>query len=180
MGRCFFESKGEKDRQNCNQINSENTVYINLKTVKFRIDNFDSRMKGTLQKEIAEFQREFNSVIFFTYRNSFLPIKPTELTSDMGWGCMLRTGQMMIAEAFKRHFLGRNWDPFEGNKSNNIVYKTVTFIFPPCFIFSLQFSHRSSVGLGTNLRCIIHTPFTTFHSLGRYMRATLETGSPHP
>ena len=58
-----------------------------------------------LEEELKRFQSEFTKVFYFTYRNSFSPILPSNLTSDLGWGCMLRTGQMMIAEAFRRHFV---------------------------------------------------------------------------
>ncbi|KZT40431.1 hypothetical protein SISSUDRAFT_1031980 [Sistotremastrum suecicum HHB10207 ss-3] len=91
------------------------------------------------------FYNDFTSRVWLTYRNSFSPIRDSNLsslsgteseasvstttsggggspisrrwnwsgergwTSDAGWGCMLRTGQSLLAEALIHLHLGRDW-----------------------------------------------------------------------
>ena len=55
------------------------------------------------------FLRDFLARTWVSYRRGMRELIPSDLTSDAGWGCMVRSGQMLLAEAFARHFLGRGW-----------------------------------------------------------------------
>ncbi|KAJ3103005.1 importin-alpha export receptor [Phlyctochytrium planicorne] len=55
------------------------------------------------------FLEDFASKLWMTYRHTYPPIKPSAFTADIGWGCMLRSGQMILSNAFLFHFLGRDW-----------------------------------------------------------------------
>jgi hypothetical protein len=49
------------------------------------------------------------SRVWCTYREGFSPVGPPIYTSDAGWGCMLRTAQMMLAQGLVRLRLGDSW-----------------------------------------------------------------------
>ncbi|XP_065056567.1 cysteine protease ATG4B-like [Rhopilema esculentum] len=62
-----------------------------------------------LEDDLDQFNEEVRSLLWFTYRKNFKPIGGTGPTSDAGWGCMLRCGQMMLAQAMTLRHLGRKW-----------------------------------------------------------------------
>ncbi|KAK7031343.1 cysteine protease [Favolaschia claudopus] len=58
-----------------------------------------------------QFYSDFRTRIWCTYRRDFDAIDggPRGFTSDAGWGCMLRTGQSLLANALLSIHSGRDW-----------------------------------------------------------------------
>ncbi|KAI7728619.1 hypothetical protein M8C21_028658 [Ambrosia artemisiifolia] len=57
----------------------------------------------------AAFSEDFSSRILMTYRKGFVSIGDSKYSSDVNWGCMLRSCQMLVAQALLIHRLGRSW-----------------------------------------------------------------------
>ncbi|CAG7866018.1 unnamed protein product [Brassica rapa] len=58
---------------------------------------------------VDAFRQDFSSLVLMTYRRGFEAIGDTTYTSDVNWGCMLRSGQMLFAQALLFQRLGRSW-----------------------------------------------------------------------
>ncbi|KAF6137533.1 hypothetical protein GIB67_031812 [Kingdonia uniflora] len=61
------------------------------------------------QNGLVEFVHDFSSKVWITYRKGFQAIGDSKFTNDVNWGCMLRSSQMLVAQALLFHWLGRSW-----------------------------------------------------------------------
>ena len=74
---------------------------------------------------------DIRSRIWITYRKNFPPIdENTRYTTDRGFGCMIRCGQMVLANALLHKNLGRDWRWLpEGLDANPQVYSKILKLF---------------------------------------------------
>ena len=58
---------------------------------------------------LRRFADDFRSRAWITYRRNFVPFEGSTYGADAGWGCTMRSGQMLLANALSTHFFGRAW-----------------------------------------------------------------------
>ncbi len=49
-------------------------------------------------------------MMWLTYRKNFNCLLDSGFIDDNGWGCVIRAGQMILAQGLKQHLLGREWE----------------------------------------------------------------------
>merc|ERR1711983_177985 len=85
----------------------------------------------------SAFYDDINSRLWFTYGKNFEEFKGTRINSDCGWGCMIRCGQMLLANALIQLKLGRHWIWSEPTRSiymaedlcDELVHRKIIQIF---------------------------------------------------
>ena len=60
---------------------------------------FQEQSVREVESGTSAFYDDINSRLWFTYRKNFEEFKGTRINSDCGWGCMIRCGQMLLANA---------------------------------------------------------------------------------
>ncbi|KAB2594635.1 cysteine protease ATG4-like [Pyrus ussuriensis x Pyrus communis] len=77
--------------------------------VCYKVSQDDSSGDAPINNGLGAFEQDFSSKILMTYRKGFEAIGDSKYTSDVNWGCMLRSSQMLVAQALLFHRLGRSW-----------------------------------------------------------------------
>ncbi|KAI5341533.1 hypothetical protein L3X38_009408 [Prunus dulcis] len=77
--------------------------------VLYKISQDESSGDAATNNGLRAFEQDFSSRILMTYRKGFDAIGDSKYTSDVNWGCMLRSSQMLVAQALLFHRLGRSW-----------------------------------------------------------------------
>lgn len=84
-----------------------------------------------LPQDAEKLMNDVQSKLWITYRKNFPPIdEGSRYTTDRGFGCMIRCGQMVLANAFLYKNLGREWrwNP-EAIENNPDVYMKILRLF---------------------------------------------------
>lgn len=89
------------------------------------------------EQSYASFLTAFSQRIYFSYRKQFEPLNGLRrngdlITSDCGWGCMIRCAQMLLAQALLNHMTNKINLPYSNiqmsEKCNGEMQKTHFFL----------------------------------------------------
>ncbi len=78
--------------------------FITRKTIDISSQDYSQASlfgKGYSYGDKKEFHEKFTSIIWMSYRNG-------RNDNDVGWGCMIKVVQMLLAEVFMRYYTKAN------------------------------------------------------------------------
>jgi hypothetical protein len=82
-------------------------VYEYVTKPKYNL-NEEVALLGKLHRSEQAFLADAKGRFYLTFRRGFLPTSK-KITSDAGFGCMIRSGSMLVAEAMSRELFGRDF-----------------------------------------------------------------------
>uniref|UniRef100_A0A665X6G3 Cysteine protease n=1 Tax=Echeneis naucrates TaxID=173247 RepID=A0A665X6G3_ECHNA len=83
------------------------------------------------EDEVERFRLAFVSRIWLTYRREFPQLEGSTWTTDCGWGCMLRSGQMLLAQGLLVHLMPRDWTWPDAQQLTDVDFESLPSIQHP-------------------------------------------------
>ena len=104
--------------------------------------NAGDALNDRFQVNFERLSQRFRSLIWLTYRHGISFSTSPIYTSDIGWGCMIRSGQMLLAQTLYRHRLAIGGiDGDRGSQPSallgNVIEMFIDQQLPQC-LFSIQ------------------------------------------
>ncbi|TMS34881.1 hypothetical protein L596_002385 [Steinernema carpocapsae] len=156
----------------------EKEVSIWLLGSHYHPNRFDSETRDGFQR----FFIDYHSRIWLTYRTGFPPFPGTSVTSDCGWGCMLRTAQMVVAQALVEIHLGRDWRwqlnrDQEVNHSQTTIHNKIVRLFEDHLGADLSIHRLMRIAAKSSDKSPVGKWYTPSHSVALMKEAVKESHS---
>ncbi|EGG22963.1 hypothetical protein DFA_05093 [Cavenderia fasciculata] len=128
------ESSGNNSNSIVNDDNNSNS------SVNSNSNNNNNNNSQNHNQFIEEFLEDFSNKLWCSYRQGFECIGDSLFENDCGWGCMLRSGQMLLANVLLLNSpIGKDWKKPQNGEYPEDFYKVVRlFLDRPSAPFSIH------------------------------------------